>query len=403
MRTVSRLLWKWWREIWPLLASMMALQIIEGIRSDHPCGGRCSVGTECVSYVLTISPPCLILLFGAECALMAKRDSEERPLIPAAPWAFWLVSFVLPALLSAALGFCGPAYSDTSRGVSAGLEASLFGSCYLLAGTLSSWWAILALVLIPYDGPLSEPAGLTYYTAMCALGAFLLIVGARRKSWQMRRALALAVPVVLIAGLTGVYALREATHGGKIFSSTRISAQDRTLLVWGEDGGSKQNLIFWNLRTGFWTQRAFPPMSAALAFDQRGRVLVAWRYPQEAALRLAWWNAHDNALLNDVSIPYPHSGFGFPVAKVRSDGRYALVSVWPSNGSGRDIWLLNMQKRSARMVAANAAEINLNTAAIAWLPSDEVACRPHQGKQWESVGLDSGVLRRTAIIWENNR
>ncbi len=106
-----------------------------------------------------------------------------------------------------------------------------------------------------------------------------------------------------------------------------------------------------------------------------------------------------------AAIPYnPRAGFsvrtdltygdGF-AAWIRPDGRWILMCTRPSNGSGVDLWLVDVQRGGAKIVYPNCTWFGDNT--VVWMKDRAIVSGspPHI-----AVDLAAGTAKCTRYRWE---
>jgi hypothetical protein len=120
------------------------------------------------------------------------------------------------------------------------------------------------------------------------------------------------------------------------------------------------------------------------------------------------WSLRDNSIREVAAIPYnPRAAFslgtdltyrgGF-VAWVRPDGRWMLMRTRPSNGSGVDLWLVDLQHGGAKIVYPNYTAFGDNT--IIWTKDRAIVSGSPPPIV---VDLAAGTARCTRYRWEAKR
>ncbi|MCC6485187.1 MAG: hypothetical protein IT209_10110 [Armatimonadetes bacterium] len=120
---------------------------------------------------------------------------------------------------------------------------------------------------------------------------------------------------------------------------------------------------FTDRRTGVSAKALFPLFVQPLGFAGRDSAVIAVRNPGEGRMSIRAWAHADNTVREVVSIPYnararfalgtDNTYTGGFVAWVNPAGRWLLLRTRPSNGSGVDLWLIDMKRGKAKIVYPN--------------------------------------------------
>lgn len=306
-----------------------------------------------------------------------------------------------------ALGYAASAVSNARAGIIAPAVAANIGPVVLLDAARS--------IAAGSDGLPDSPAAWAFVAAivLAPMAASIVWAASRRKLMIWRRWAALGAGALVLAACASPALLVAWTKASPGAGFAAVDSEDGSLVVsmtgqFGGRAGSGTYCQFQDRRSGATARALFPLFVQPLGFAPGQRAVVATRKPGESRMAIRVWSLRDNSIREVAAIPYnPRAAFslgtdltyrgGF-VAWVRPDGRWMLMRTRPSNGSGVDLWLVDLQHGGAKIVYPNYTAFGDNT--IIWTKDRAIVSGSPPPIV---VDLAAGTARCTRYRWEAKR
>lgn len=406
----SRLRWRLWREMrtaLPVLAAVPAVGFT--LAAYIP---ETSAGWQIVRLLVAYPTGYLVpALAGILAAALARDDWDADAYapshLPLKTADLLAASFALPLAVAAALGLWTGWWSLLGKAIDPqGSGAPLFGGEAL---AYCCMWAVLTVACFAtgYVGSAAatRQAGAIFPAMAANIGPTVLfnsrdaLAAGRQEmpntavAWALVLGFAIAPIVATFAWTLTRRKLRVwrqyATLGAGLLTLALFSApallatwsrsfpgsgfpyfesDDGALIVQmtGQFGGPKGSgtyCRFADRRSGASDETLFPLFVQPLGFAGRSRAILAVRSPGEPRLSIRQWSLSDGSVREVVQIPYnaraavgletDNTYKGGFLAWTSPDGRWMLLRTRPSNGSGVDLWLVDIGRGEAKIVYAN--------------------------------------------------
>jgi len=386
-RAWGRLLWKEWREGWPILAIGVALPLLTLPMSNNP-------RWQAYEYSIMGLVGILLVLWAADRAHRIGMDRgpvrQVLPIPGPARWIFmYLVSLLIPALIGISVGVMMGVWHHEVNFNNALIAAILYLlSTFLLVTTLTPSlsmipaviagiiWLFVGLDLVRWGGvtPLfMKVIGL-------ALVASLLWEAFSRAQWVWTGR-AVVVVLLLTAFMTPEALRNLQSHRDPSqppsYTINGISTEDNLISIGFSSPESlwKSILSFNDRRDRFEHSREFPYFTRPLGFLTEDRVVLGHQVPREREIHLSVWDVHKDEVREEGRLMAMKGLLAAAgSSELSPDGRYLLLvkpkkELEPNLGLfWGDLWVADLKQGRALPVMANVLLPAWEHPPAAWTP-----------------------------------
>jgi len=394
-RAWGRLLWKEWREGWPILAVGVVLPLL-----TLPMSGREGWTNSGLDYSVMGLVGILLVLWAADRARRIGMDRgparQALPVPAPARWIFLhLAPLAIPALVGAALGIMIGAWHAESIPLRAAITAAVLYmlSTFLLATMLSPVLSmipalIIGVVWLFFGMDLVRWGNVTplfLKVIVLALVASLLWEAFSRARWVWTGRV--VVILLLLTAFVTPGSLRNLTHrpDAEQDQSSFEFPITHTPVV-SDDGlqeiefGQANDEIFSNSvmfytddrdRTRF--NREFPYFTRPLDYISGNQILLGRQAPGERVVHLSVWDAHTDQVREKGRFSAVKDLLARTVrANFSPDGRYLLLIVQSQHPYSQgpmflgDLWIADLAHGRAVPVMANVLLPDVENPPMSW-------------------------------------
>jgi len=326
-RVWGRLLWKEWREAWPILLIGIVLPLLTLPLSKREGWERSGFDYSAMGLV-----GILLVLWAADRARRIGMDRgavrQALPVSPPTRWIFlYLAPLPVPVLVGMSMGIMIHAWRGDWLPIPVAIMTGILylGSAFLLATMLTAVLSFIPAAILGvlwlFNGIDTERPDIVFALFIkviiaCLLAALAWDAFAARQRYWAGRAVMVAL---LLAALINPEAIPREIHG---LGQARAANQARPHVPWGV---YDQRLVTWSKRVsvvmtnistrdrkthatftdaelGYYTRgdrelrfsRSFKQIVQPLAFMDEHRVLIGQQFPGEAVIRLSVWDLQAN-------------------------------------------------------------------------------------------------------------
>jgi hypothetical protein len=388
----GRLLWKEWREGWPILAVGVALPLLTLPMSKRE--GWTAFDLSVLGLVAI-----LVTLWAADRAQrtgLGRTDTRlYLPASTATRWLFiYLVPTVVPVLIGLSVGWMHLAWHPGITAVNAALAAGILYllSAFLLSTVLTAIYTSLPAVLagvvwafiaVDSESPARQIPLFAGMIAACLVVA-VLWEGVIRQRVPLPGRIVLAIMLLVVVVYPWVLQsewrpARQAAAGArtpfsiynrhdylrvsihyleKQFTGKPVHLTDDEVELAVYDRGEEQAQII----------RIFPQTAQPLGFIDRSHVLVAQQPPESSTVNLLSWDIRSNTVMETGSFTVVRDLLAKSSgACLTADGRYLAIAVRNVRRSS-DLWIADLLDGHTTLAMANVVMDLTSFSECAWTP-----------------------------------
>lgn len=323
-----------------------------------------------------------------------KREGSEfaRSHLPVNAFAEWAASFLVPVLVTGALGWWFGFWSgkvvQSYRAVSTTQAGAVdlmttYAICYLMSAIISSWAAIMfaafrvaagTLINVWNLSPMTEAdvVGFVGRTMLGALAGSLVFTAlVQKKSLAFRQAVSLLLMLVIvfapaIGNLDVSFLIPKpgdySYYGGSLLSDAMaVSAYER--------GASRDHMLFRcvNHRADTMFERGFPARSRLVDIVGERWVYLISQASSHGPVRVLEWDSVTNQVRDRARVPWQAIKIDYSSFKhVSPDRRHMLIVLESTIGSefmdSEDLWLVDLQSGRSEIVLPCQDELHIEEA-----------------------------------------
>lgn len=409
----KRLLWKEFREGWlPMLAAVVVPLMLFPAASMFP---RLSSVRNYLILVVEIIPLLAVALYATKKADLMDRRASMATALPVESRLNWLVSFLIPTAVMAAVGAMYGAMSLVPalrelhgwmfRGTASDAQTAMFftvfvaramcawgllfagcfASCYLLSSATSSWagmavgvaWVIYGVGVVSmtssvggqnvaqwlWDTQRTMGELITHNAALLSaavLGCALFAALANRALMRKRQILSFGAALAMLLGVESPAIIAEVRHSreagtGWSYSGPYTSSTDGAFVVNAARNSQtpgEAGIVCNDLRTERTITKVFKT-PIVIVCAKGPDVYLARPAGHGRGCEILIWNTRTNVVEPAAAISLDATNrFGFACAS--PDGRYLLIDFASKLGMGRDLWIVDIDKHRGRMIWPNS-------------------------------------------------
>lgn len=339
----------------------------------------------------------LAIAFWAAGRGAGKRQGSEfaRSHLPVHPFGEWTASFLVPALVTTALGCWFGFWANKAMpdypvvwSIQAGALdlVTTYAICYLMSAIISSWAAIVVAALRVAAGTLINVWSLSPYNASdvlwfagrialgALLGSLVFTALAQKKSLAFRQAVSLMLLVaVIFVPLIGNFdtswlfpkSERRIFYGGGNTTSQGLAVH--VDFVWNKQAAKELHVPkgWWfceNHRTGTLCKREFPERTQLMDIAGEKWVFLALQPRRRGPIVITRWDSTTNRVRKVARIPTKGIALETGFNHASPDGSYLLTVMESLIGNGYDLWLVDLKSGRSEIVMPCMEERWLNQA-----------------------------------------